>query len=262
MDPPRLRSETGTLEGRILRSSPSFEPAPSAQDELWRRLQVATAVGVVAGAGAAAHAAATAAPEVAVKVAGKTLWLSLVKWGAVLAVGLPAAGVATHVVLAHRKGATVGAADVAASHPPGPVVAPAAVAAVAPPVEATPVPPAPTVSAVVMPAPVSAPHASHSARRPEPTLADARSALRAESALLGSARAKLAAGNYRGAFDDVTHLGAQFPHGKLAQEREVVAIDALAGLGNRAALHARASAFLSRFPESPYAAHVRESLEP
>jgi outer membrane protein assembly factor BamD (BamD/ComL family) len=91
--------------------------------------------------------------------------------------------------------------------------------------------------------------------------AESRSALLAESALLGDARAKLAAENSRGALDDVARLENRFPHGRLVQEREVVAIDAHAGLGNRAALRARAQAFLERFPQSPYASHVRQSLE-
>ena len=264
MDPPRLRSDAG-LEGRLLRSAPSLEPAPSAQDELWKRLQVATAVAVAAGAVGAAtatsgaaiggQAAATAAPELAGSaggVAAKAMWLSVVKWGAIVAVGIPALG-GTYAAIQHHRAATEKKIEVAA--PPRP----------APPVETSrepaPLPdPAPVAPVTTTPPPVLAPHPAHVAHRPE--AADARSALRAESALLGDARAKLGAGSFRAALDDVARLGGQFPRGRLVQEREVVAIDALTGLGNHAAARARAQAFLERFPESPYAARVRQSLEP
>ena len=53
----------------------------------------------------------------------------------------------------------------------------------------------------------------------------------------------------------------EFPHGRLVQEREVLAIDCLAALGEGEAARARAAAFLARFPVSPYAAHVRPFAE-
>jgi len=248
MDPPRLRSEAGTLEGRLLRSAPSFEPAPGAQEELWRRVQVATAVGVAAGAaGVATHTAAAAAPE----VAGKAIWLTLLKWGAVVAVGVPAAGAATQAVLARMQAkphqvVEAGPPPVARS---APVTVPSEPASAPPSVPASDAPSIPA-------------HASHPPRHAPPSAAEARSALRAEGVLLTSARTKLATGAYRGALEDVARLGAQFPEGRLVQEREVVAIDALAGLGDRAAMRARSLAFLERYPQSPYAAHVRQLLEP
>jgi hypothetical protein len=270
MDPPRLRSEDGTLEARLLRSARSLEPTATAEQEVWRRIEILTAAGAATGAtGLAAQAAASVGPQVASKIAGKVLWLSWLKWATVLAIGIPTAGVATHF-LTHRR--TAGSA---------PTPAPVAIVETArpgPPVrlaDSTPlvplVPPshtdsplapvAPTATASA-PKPVTAARAGRAASRAESTPLEPRSALRAEALLLEGARAKLAASDFRGALDDVTQLGAQFPRGRLVQEREIVAIDSLAGLGARAALRERARAFLARFPDSPYAGHVRPLAEP
>ena len=95
-DPPRLRSESGTLSALLLKSAPDFEPPPSAQEEVWRRLQMVTAVGVAAGAtGLAAHAAASAGA----KIVSQAVRVGLIKWGAIVAIGAPAVGMTTHWVL-------------------------------------------------------------------------------------------------------------------------------------------------------------------
>src|SRR5579859_5446492 len=96
MDPPRLRTKSGSMEARLLRASPGFEPPAHAQDEVWQRLKGLGAVGAAAGAfGLGGHTAAAAG-----KVAGTTLWL----WaaGVGLAVAVPAAGIATYWV-GHRS---------------------------------------------------------------------------------------------------------------------------------------------------------------
>jgi hypothetical protein len=106
-------------------------------------------------------------------------------------------------------------------------------------------------------------HAPHPATNPSGAghLGTA-SALRAESEQLGVARSHLAAGDYRGALDEVRRLQGRFPRGRLLQEREVVAIDALAGMGDHAGARERAQAFMKRFPASPYSAHVLHIVEP
>jgi outer membrane protein assembly factor BamD (BamD/ComL family) len=88
------------------------------------------------------------------------------------------------------------------------------------------------------------------------------SALTVESDMLAAARARLAAGDPRGALTEIARLGSQFPHGRLLQEREVVAIDSLEALGDNEMARARSTAFLKQFPVSPYAAHLRRILEP
>jgi hypothetical protein len=79
--------------------------------------------------------------------------------------------------------------------------------------------------------------------------------------LLRAAQERYAGGDPRGALDDVGRLSAQFPLGWLVQEREVLAMDCLAALGDRVGARARAQTFLDRFPQSPYLAHVRQFVE-
>jgi hypothetical protein len=244
-DPPRLRSESGTLSALLLRSAPNFEPPPSAEDEVWRRIQVVTAVSAAAGAsGLAAHAVASAGT----KIVGNALWVGLLKWGMIVAVGLPAIGIATRWAL-HGK-SPISAAPAPTAESPPKVTSSDHTARSLPTLEPSPalvsreraMPDAPKRPAV--------PFVAH----------DSSSALKAESLLLGVARSKFAAGDTRGALEDVTQLGVQFPHGSLVQEREVVAIDCLATLDDRRAMRARAVSFLERFPSSPYAAHLRQLL--
>jgi hypothetical protein len=235
-DPRRLRSESGSLGARLLRSAPRLEPPPRAQEEVWRRLQGATlgAAGTALGAALATRTAAAGS-----NIAGKTFWLAVLKWGAVVAIAAPTVGVAAHFA---RRPEAQGSE--------GPFATKSMVAVARAP--ATPRRPASAAEPAMKEAPPPAP-----ASRPSQA-----SALRAETLLLGAARAKLAAGDNRGALDDVARLEAQFPRGALVQEREVVAIRALAALGNRPGLTARASTFLQRFPDGPYSAHVRQILEP
>jgi hypothetical protein len=260
-DPPRLRSEAAGLEGLLLRSSRDFEPPASAEEEVWRRVQIVTAAGAVAGAtGLAASTAAAGS-----KVLGKTLWLSVLKWSAVVALGVPAAGVATRWVVHREATSNAQVASTSKSEPLAKTMASAA-----PPVESTPsmpvvVPPGmPTVTATTAIAPVapldvrSTPRVHGGASGASAPPKDVPSALNRESRSLGAARAKFAAGDPRGALDDATRLGVDFPHGRLAQEREVLAIDCLAALGDGEGTRARATAFVHRFAQSPYLAHVRQ----
>jgi hypothetical protein len=256
-DPPRLRSESGSLEALLLRSAPSLEPPPSAQDEVWRKLEIISAVGAAAGAsGIAAHAAASAGS----KMVGEGIWLSLLKWGAVVAIGVPAVGVTARVVMRRETHETRAAAQAAT---PSPAAEPAnARTAGGSPTDSKQASTPAEQAVVDAPKPGNPQHGGHTAGRGESTMSDAPSALRAESLLLGAARAKLAAGDSRGALEDIARLGIQFPHGTLFQEREVLAIDCLAAMGNRQGARTRARAFLERFPDSPYSAHLRQLLEP
>jgi hypothetical protein len=258
-DPPRLRSESGSWEALLLRSAPTLEPPPSAQDEVWRRLEVASAVGAAAAAGAtgiAAHLATSAGS----KMVGEGIWLSVLKWGAVVAIGVPAVGVTARVVM-HRETHETRAVVQAAA--PSPAVEPAHARAAGGSLPDSSQTSSPIERPVVdLPKPGSPQRAGHTAGHAESAMSDAPSALRAESLLLGVARAKLAAGDSRGALDDVARLGVQFPHGTLVQEREVLAIDCLSAMGNRPGMRTRARAFLERFPSSPYSAHLRQLLEP
>jgi hypothetical protein len=239
-DPPRLRSDAG-FEGLLLRSSRSQVP-PDAEDEVWRRLQIATTAGATAaGVGASVAPASTAS-----KIAAKTLWGAVLKWGAVAAVGLPVAGAAVH------WGTHLGSA-------PAPSTAQHAVPDPAPRVEPAPLDVPSPAAHVEAPAPEEAPAPLHAhAPSASSRSREATSALRRESLGLGAARAKFATGDARGALDDVTRLSAEFPQGRLVQEREVLAIDCLDAIGDREGARRRARRFLDQFPQSPYVVHVRQ----
>ncbi len=248
-DPPRLRSNAGSLEALLLQSAASCEPPPEVEDEVWRRVQVVTAAGAAVGAAGLAVQSAAAGS----KIVKGALWLSVFKWSAVVAVGVPVAGVVGHWAVHRlaRPSAVVASAVVT----PRPVGVEGAVRPQAAPVDSAEV-------ALTAPIVLSAPRPSTAASHVHPGAAssspDAPSALWKESVSLGDARTKLAAGDPRGALDEVTRLGVEFPHGRLVQEREVLEMDSLSALGDIDAARARARAFLDRFPSSPYLAHVRQ----
>jgi hypothetical protein len=251
-DPPRLKSDSGSLEALLLRSSRSFEPPPLAQEEVWRRVQLLTAAGAAVGAtGLAAQTALVG--SAGSRIAG-TLWPSVLKWTAVIAVGLPVAGGAATLVKAAavhhevRSAAPVARTDIASTPQPAPMSG--ASLGLGSPAESTP----PVAVDPGASRHVALPQRAHSGQ-------DTPSALRKESLSLGEARAKFAAGDARAALDQVGRLSVEFPHGKLAQEREALAMDCLAALGDGEGARARALAFLARFPESPYLARVRQLAE-
>lgn len=87
------------------------------------------------------------------------------------------------------------------------------------------------------------------------------SRLREENQLLGDARSALRGGDPAEALKKLDAAGGRFPDGVLAQEREVLAIEALAKSGQRAAASARATAFLAAHPTSPHATKVRSFVQ-
>lgn len=87
------------------------------------------------------------------------------------------------------------------------------------------------------------------------------SRLREENQLLGDARSALRGGDPAEALKKLDAAGGRFPDGVLAQEREVLAIEALAKSGQRSAASARASAFLAAHPTSPHATKVRSFVQ-
>jgi hypothetical protein len=82
-----------------------------------------------------------------------------------------------------------------------------------------------------------------------------------ESRRIAAARALRRAGKTREALAALDGIARELPNGELVQEREVLALEALLTLGERAAARQRATAFLLRFPDSPHAATARRALE-
>jgi len=71
------------------------------------------------------------------------------------------------------------------------------------------------------------------------------------------ARAELAAGRPAAALAELNALDREVPRGMLGQERQVLAIEALAASGQSGAAGRLASAFVEAHPTSPYADRVR-----
>ena len=71
------------------------------------------------------------------------------------------------------------------------------------------------------------------------------------------ARDELNAGNPAAALKTCDQMAKQYPGGQHAQEREYIAIQALA-MGNRSAARSRAEAFLKAWPTSTLVPKVKE----
>lgn len=98
--------------------------------------------------------------------------------------------------------------------------------------------------------------AARRARRSSPSIEEPPD----ELSLLSAARAALDDDPGRALSLAADH--ARFhPRGALTEEREVIAIDALAALGRTQAARARADAFARRWPRSAHRAHLRTLLE-
>jgi hypothetical protein len=160
--------------------------------------------------------------------------------------GLLALGLSSAVLVA------LGAAedDAAEGTKPTPVVAPAPDRHARPEI----LPPAPSEQAVI--APSVSPSVAEPAATPPSTAKKAEKPSAklggpSEAELLESAR-RLLASNPGGALELAQQHRARFRGGVLAQEREVIAIEALRRLGRSAEADARADAFERAFPNSAH----------
>ncbi|CAN90714.1 hypothetical protein sce0557 [Sorangium cellulosum So ce56] len=244
-DPERLlsvRSGADPLERELLGSVRHVGPPEGAKERAWRGIAGQLAAGTAAGAAAGSSAAAATKAG-----AGSLLPPALsVKAAAVLVGG----------------GLVLGGGYWALSSPDEPPAPPSAAAPERAPAEAPQAPVAPLEEPKALPEPpLDGPTAAEPPRRPsgpKPTETDL---LRAESALLTEARAKLRSGDVAGATALLERLRAQFPNGVLRQEREVLAIDVLAARGNAQEAKRRAQAFVKQYPKSPHSAKLGRFLD-
>lgn len=196
-------------------------PSPERLDNLFERLErtlVLPPAGVVPDSSPGGSGVSSAAAGAGVGV-GKSLLLV-----AVGAIG--------------GSGATVAVMQLRA--PPEPVV-------VYVPVEA-PAVPAPRVEPVVVAPPVTAPPQPKKVANAPPAVAE--SPLRAEQPLLDIARAAILSGRSKAALEAIERHAKLFPQGELAEEREALAVQALAQLGDAPRAASRAAAFRKRYPQS------------
>lgn len=85
---------------------------------------------------------------------------------------------------------------------------------------------------------------------PPPAAMPEANALAEELAILGAARASLRDAKHHEALAHASRHQARFPAGHLSEEREAIAIRALAALGRREEAHLRADAFRKAYPDS------------
>jgi hypothetical protein len=252
-----LSGGDATAEERALvASAPAAEPPAGAEDRIWALLAPKLPPGDGGGGGGSAGDLGAGG------TLGTTATLGALKAAGVGALaGLLVAGAATLATgtapPAARPLATT-TAIAPAIEPPAPAARPAEA-------PATPsrdeIGPFPTARASRPPAPEPvAPQSSVGALAVPP---EARAdQLREESRALQAVRDALRRGDAAGALATLEATRARFPASVLGQEREALAIQALAAAGQPATARARARAFLAQFPASPHAPALRRFAEP
>ncbi|MFO0639801.1 MAG: hypothetical protein U0183_11365 [Polyangiaceae bacterium] len=258
----------GGLAARALAAEREHVPHDAARSEkLFSRVLLSVGAGAVGVAAAGtAHAAAGGAAGGAPLAAGAATKLPLAVVTAKTAAGLAA--------LAFVVGAGTGAVF-ERSRRPEPI-------APQPTVSASPSPSAPPVLTVAPSAPEPLPSATTAPSLPlvatargttsvAPPVAteapaatqDARDAdLAAERALVDRARSALARGDTGASLEAVAAHEARFPRGRLTEERELVAIQALVRRGESGAAKARADRFRKAHPKSVFVPAVDRLAPP
>jgi hypothetical protein len=252
----------GAWEKSVISSAALDAPSPEFRRHLAKKLGVA-----LSGAGIAATTTSTA------KAAVGTLWL---KWMAVgIAVGLVGMGAAS---LATSRVSTAGVAPSApvALTPATPTRTAKGIAPANDPVTPTPADPTPeatTVRGVPMQSSAPGANAANNAAtvpaEPAPAgplgtasfAAPGQSDLSAQTAVLQTVRASLAARRAEQALRQVDQYERDYPAGLFLLEAEVLRIDADSQLGDSASVKRLATRFLELHRDSPYARHVQALLD-
>lgn len=195
------------------------------------------------GAGTAAHLGTAAKLGLTAKAA---------PWIAVAFLAGGGTGAAVHAVATR-------APVVVASAPPSAIPAPRLSHAAVMPAELPPLVAEPMVSAPGPTAISSAPRPSAS-RDPQPSGND--TDLAGERALIERARMALARGQAASALEALDAHRAQYPRGRLGEEREALAIQALSAAGRSAEARKRADAFVRVHPNSVFLPAIELAVPP
>ncbi len=243
IDPPRLRDAAGGDVGEMLSAARADGPRDGASD----KRRVLAALAALEGTGTPG----TAASEVDTSPSSR--WVL----GALAGAGLAMIG-------------AIGAVSMTSSQPPPHVGASQSAPAALPPAEVpastaeSPEPPAaaiPSVDVVDLPAAASSSGSRHaesaakskdvaSSSAPTTTTGD-------ELAVVERVRSRLATGDVKGARENLAAYRAAFVRGRFVEEVDALEVEVLAADGARAEAVAKADAFTSRYPRSPYARRVR-----
>jgi hypothetical protein len=266
----------------VLRAGRGMDPPEGAQKAVW--LALAAQIGA---AGAAAGVSAKVATGATAKVAtGTGATASAASGGLIKAILIGAfSGIVAVSGYSVLEPAPPPPAPTSVEPTPRPKLAPAEVKGAAP-----------APSSAPSSAPVSSPPPAGDAREPAPGLAapstaapgptgdapaaapepgpagagaplpgspeERASRLREENELLGQARGALRSGDPGRAMLLLEQARQKFPGGVLGQEREALAIEALAKGGARDVASARAAAFIKAHPTSPHAARLQQFVLP
>jgi hypothetical protein len=263
-------SDSDEFERSILRAGLDADPPPAKRDEIWTGLMATVAVVPLAVATSAQLASAKVATAGVSKAAA--VWLAVAKG---FVVGLAVYGAA--------QGVTEISSRFSAPHAPAPSAQPAQRAKTPVPATSHEAEPSSAVSAPSLiatskealstPRAAEAGSGSSQAREPlnaiipvpsiatfdnrEPPAPPRVSQLEAETRALRRARDELRTGKLTDAFATLEASQRQFSAPELYQEREALMIELLYRSGQVTAAERRASAFLSRFPESPHVQQIR-----
>jgi RNA polymerase sigma-70 factor (ECF subfamily) len=242
----RARQEFGVAAARLKRV---MQPSVRSEkpSEAGRRRAVVASIAVACGLSATTTAEVGAAPA-ATGLAVAFKWLltpAVLNW-----TGVAVVGGAVAIGVAQRPSREL--VPTAAAHPP---VAPPAIA---PPPES----PRPRVEPQVVPSPPPPAQPLPQARAARARVSPATPApgLRDDLDLLDRARTALAAGDAQGALGILAAHDRTFPQSALAEEAEVLRVEALAAAGRAGAARDEARRFLARYPDSPHAGRVRKAL--
>lgn len=226
---PLLRDPAGLDEDlrRALGAASDHEPSPEALAKLGAKLAAALPPGTLPPTGT---------PPSLPPAAGGALSGGL-KWLVAIGIGGVVAG-----------GAWMWPSEKSAS--PIAVVSSAPSTSITPPpaIAASPAAPAATVAELLVDAGAPTERANRMAAAPKPTVPEATLLTRAHEQLLG--------GDAEGALASVTEHARAYPNGTFAQEREVIAIEALSALGRRAEAERRAASFHAAYPQSSHGERV------
>jgi hypothetical protein len=222
---------------------------------------VASATGVGAAGGSAAGAGTgSAAGGAAPTAVGWFATIGTTQVGAALGLGAVVVAGTLWLTLAATEhppapetaGATTGATAATGAAVAAADVSPAALPELRP--SAPDVPPASALPTARPAAPAASARAAASASSPSPNAATASDA-KVEMDLLRKAQTELTT-DPKGALATCDEHARRFPRGALAQERDVLAIDALVQLGRKTEAASRAAQFVARYPGSAYRARI------
>ena len=244
-DPKRWVDEDGgssALEQELLRAGQSERMPLDQKKRRWAAIAEQAALSAAASAPAPRGGAGTSGAASGLAKGG---WVKSLSTLALLA----GAGAGAWAV-SHRgpREPTAAHASAPTTRIAAPLAAPGAGAAVG---SAHSAPAAKETALEAAPSPKSAPVV------PGHTVVPAQNSRLAEEArTVLDARTELERGNPAAALHLLEAARVDFPNGSLGQEREALAIEALAASGRKDAASVRARAFLRRFPGSPHASNV------